>query len=501
MESARALLATLAMVAMVLVIAPLPALAVHEVTPARVSGEDRFDTAASLARLEFPNGAATAVVATGEQFPDALAGTALTGAADAPLLLVRQDEVPEVTESALADLGVENVYLLGGPEAISAEVEAQLGTGRDLARLSGGDRYQTAAAIAREVERREDALGRTGGLTTAFVVTGEAFPDAVAVGPLAVTQSDTFPILLVGRDDYPAATQQAIADLGIEMAIVVGGPDAISRDVQARIEQDTSSTLRVFGDDRHATALALADFAMIEFDFHGELTMLSRSDDFPDALAAGLHAGRNDAPILLTPPEELAAPAHDWLHDLCPTVDVVRALGGALAIAPTTLEQAQQHAEHCHAAEGQTGETYVVEPTTEVTAALGETVDHVVRERYDDRPMQEPVDVALFPCANVDRGTGTFVDADGDGVADGTGTSNTGAARITEAHEATRVEEGYAHNLHLLHGAFSWSVRAEEADCAVVVLFDNVEGDGLAVDSEGHPLEHHGMRQVTWTSG
>lgn len=35
----------------------------------------------------------------------------------------------------------------------------------------------------------------------------------------------------------------------------------------------------------------------------------------------------------------------------------------------------------------------------------------------------------------------------------------------------------------------------------MIVLFDDTEGDGLAVDTEGHPLEHHGMRQVTWTSG
>lgn len=135
-------------------------------------------------------------------------------------------------------------------------------------------------------------------------------------------------------------TETALEDRGVENIDLLGGPEAISTDVQAQIEQDTTSTMRLSGDDRHATAVALADFAMTEFNFHGELTVLSRSHDFPDALAAGLHAGRSDAPILLAPPDRLAAPAHDWLHDLCPSVNVVRALGGALAIAPTTPGQA-----------------------------------------------------------------------------------------------------------------------------------------------------------------
>lgn len=477
-----------------------PATAVHDVTPARVAGADRYETAAQLATLTFPAGVDTAVVATGADYPDALAGASLTGAADAPLLLVEPDRVPAVTASTLTDLGVENIYLLGGPDAVTREVEDELATGRDLARLAGSDRYATAASIAREVDRREDELGRIAGLTTAFVTTGTDFPDALAVGPLATTQADAFPILLVGQDTYPDATAQAIADLGIEQAIVVGGPEAVSADVQGQLEQDTTAVLRLGGQDRHATAVAVADFAMTEFGFDGELTMLARSDDFPDAMAAGLHAGRNDAPILLTPPGALVEPAHDWLHDLCPTVDVVRAVGGTTAIHAATLADAVTHAEHCHAAEGQAGETFRVEPTTEVTAAVGETVDLSVDERYDERPMTEPADVALFPCENVDRGAGTFVDADADGVADGTATTSTGAARISSATEATRVEATYAFNLHLLHGAYSWSLTADAEDCTVTVLFQNLEGDGLAVDAEGHPLEHHGMRRVQWVA-
>lgn len=501
MPPARHVHVTMMVAAVMLMVVPAPALAAHDVTSARVEGDDRFDTAARLAQLQFPDGAATAVVATGEGFADALAGTALTGAVDAPMLLVEREAVPEATEAALADLGVENIYLLGGTDAIGPEVEAQLADGRDLARLQGADRHATAAAVAREVARLEASLGEIAGLTTAYIATGEGFADALAAGSLAVMQPDTSPILLVDRDRYPDATARAIDDLGIEMAIVIGGPDAVSPQVEAGLDEDTRSLVRLEGDDRHATAVAVADFAMREFGITGELSLLARSDTFPDALAAGLHAGRNRAPILLTPPGTLDAATHDWLHDLCPTIDVVRAVGGPRAISAATLDTAVTHARHCHAAEDQTGESYRVEPTTTVSVGPDTSVDLSARERYDDRPVQQPLDVALFPCAAYDRSTGTFADADGDGFADGVGTTTTGAARITFASESERVEDGYAHELRSLHGAFAWRLHAGAEDCALNVLFDDVGADDqLAVDDQGHPLEHHGLRQVRWTA-
>lgn len=184
----------LALVTSVLLVGSGPAEAAHEVAAARASGDDRDETAATLARLEFPEGTGAAVLATGETYPDALAGT----------------------------------------------------------------RYGTAAAVAAEVDHREDELGRIAGLTTAFVASGEAFPDALAAGSLATTQSDAFPILLVRPDAYPSETEQALADLGIEQAIIVGGTEAVDEHVERHLEEDLTAVLRLGGDDRAATAVALA---------------------------------------------------------------------------------------------------------------------------------------------------------------------------------------------------------------------------------------------------
>lgn len=479
-----------------------PAAADHSVTPARVAGSDRYETAAQTARLQFPQGTPNAVVATGQAFPDALAGAALAGAADGPVLLVETGSVPAATAQALEDLGVENVYVLGGPQAVSAEVEQQLAAQYDVARLGGQSRFDTAAQIGREVDRLEGQLGTIAGLTTAFVASGDDFPDALAAGSLATTEADTFPILLVGQDEYPAATRQAIADLGIEQVVVLGGEAAVSPRVQNELEQDVQAVLRIAGADREQTALEVADFAMREFGYRGVLTVLARSDAFPDALAAGVHAGRNDAPILLTPPDRVGAAAHEWLHDQCPAVRTVRAVGGPDALTEQALADAQRHAEHCHAAEGQTDETYTVEPTRLDAPAPGTTVDMQVRERYDRRPLVGPLDVTLFPCDLVDRATGRFTDADGDGAADGLASTATGSATFTSAAEAASVEPRYVDDAEFLHGALSWSVRSGGEDCAVVVVFDDLDGDRrLSVDSQGHALEHYGAREVRWSAG
>lgn len=69
----------------------------------RVSGADRFATAANLAASAFAGGAGDAVVARGDAFADALAGGYLAGrlGTGAPILLTNTGSVPQVTKDRL----------------------------------------------------------------------------------------------------------------------------------------------------------------------------------------------------------------------------------------------------------------------------------------------------------------------------------------------------------------------------------------------------------------
>ena len=89
----------------------------------RLGGSDRYETSLIINETFFPS-ASRALISTGENFPDALAGGAYAGVLLAPLFTVRHDCVPADTSVELADLGVGSVTLLGGTSALNESVAA-----------------------------------------------------------------------------------------------------------------------------------------------------------------------------------------------------------------------------------------------------------------------------------------------------------------------------------------------------------------------------------------
>jgi putative cell wall-binding protein len=67
----------------------------------------------------YPQGATTAYLASGTNYPDALAGAPVAARAGAPLLLTSHDCVPASSLAELTRLGVTNIVVLGGTSAVS----------------------------------------------------------------------------------------------------------------------------------------------------------------------------------------------------------------------------------------------------------------------------------------------------------------------------------------------------------------------------------------------
>lgn len=67
----------------------------------RIPGIDRYDTSALISRGVFDIGVDAVFLASGADFPDALAGGAAAAAFGAPLLLVQTDGLPEYTRAEL----------------------------------------------------------------------------------------------------------------------------------------------------------------------------------------------------------------------------------------------------------------------------------------------------------------------------------------------------------------------------------------------------------------
>jgi len=92
----------------------------------RYGGADRFATAAAISAASFTPGVPVAYVATGMNFPDALAGAAAAGFQGVPVLLVMPDSIPAATAAELARLQPARIIILGSAGAVSNGVRSQL---------------------------------------------------------------------------------------------------------------------------------------------------------------------------------------------------------------------------------------------------------------------------------------------------------------------------------------------------------------------------------------
>ena len=306
----------------------------------RLAGDDRYETAAE-AVLSSWVAVDYAIIASGENFPDALSAAGLAGAYFCPLLLVRKDSVPQATADALASLGVKEIIIVGGTAAVSDAVMDELGEAYDTGRIWGDDRYETAANVADEITRR---VGPTFA-GSAFVARGDAFPDALAVSPLAYRASmygGGMPILLTRPGDLPASTADAIDALGISAAYVIGGEGAVSSATKTALDallvaNGGTASERLYGDDRYATAVAVAEAGPDHDWGWWQNVGIATGANFPDALAGGPVMGMQNGVLLLTAPTALSPATATALGTHVPDIQSVTVFGGPSAVSETVL--------------------------------------------------------------------------------------------------------------------------------------------------------------------
>lgn len=270
-------------------------------SPTRISGGDRYETAALIAQQRFKK-STVAVMATGADFPDALAASSLAGALKCPVLLTAKNSLPASVGTALDSLGVTYVFIVGGTSAVGPGVTAALdarGIGWQQ-ELAGDNRYDTAKKVANLVI---DVMGNADRAWRheAFFVRGDDFADALAVAPHAYALG--VPILLVRTDGVPVETRDTVLGLDITDGYIIGGTSAISASTATQIGMLLGdAAARWSGADRYATALACAregyDRGWLDYDRIGVATGM----DFPDALGGGAASGYQGSVILLTAP-------------------------------------------------------------------------------------------------------------------------------------------------------------------------------------------------------
>lgn len=263
-------------------------------TVTRIAGADRYETSLLLSRAGF-DAAETVVLASGEDFPDALSGGQLAAAVKGPLLVVPGDRIPEALLVELDRLGAQTVYVLGGEKTISEDVVERLSEVYLVSRLAGANRYETALKAAEETARRLGVEPKE------FTASGKNFPDALAAAPMMRDEKGILHL-----------TDGIIKTTGI----AIGGEASVPGPVQERI----------FGATRYQTAVAIAQRA----GHSHKKVILANGTQFPDALSAGGYAAAHGLSIVLTPADRLDADTAWFLRK--EKVEEVILIGGTNAL-------------------------------------------------------------------------------------------------------------------------------------------------------------------------
>ena len=186
----------------------------------RLAGADRFGTALAVAAALGNPG--TVLLATGTNFPDALAAGPAAAHVDGVVLLTDGSVLPPSVRAYLTGHpGL--VYAVGGP-AVAADPSA--------IPLAGADRYATAVAVA-GLFSAPSKLGVASGVTFADALSGGAF--------LAHVDG---PLLLSAPTTLPSSTTSYLQTVRVSVltSTLFGGPMALAPTVATAVEAALHAT-------------------------------------------------------------------------------------------------------------------------------------------------------------------------------------------------------------------------------------------------------------------
>lgn len=293
-----------------------------------LAGRTRIETAVEVSKNHFiPNGTTAAgktaadavVLVNGDAKADGLAATPFAVLENAPILLTNKDSVPTEVMDEIKRLGVQKVFVIGGEGVIDTAVEDQLEAKfLDVERIKGKDRAATSLEIAKKIDEKAE-------VDNVFIAGGYAEADAMSIASIAANKDLTVnggvndgsksgnvaPILLTPQSKELTDAQvswlktETQEESGTPNHYIVGGEGAVSEKVEEQLAKSVKGDVeRLKGKRRQDTNSAVVK----EFFATVDKLYVAKSDDkgLVDALAAGVVAANNDAPVILAT-EDLSA--------------------------------------------------------------------------------------------------------------------------------------------------------------------------------------------------
>ncbi|ADK13645.1 cell wall-binding repeat-containing protein [Clostridium ljungdahlii] len=262
----------------------------------RIYGSSRYQTSINICNNFSSGKVQNVIVTSGNNFPDALAGSVLSKQLNAPILLVdkslsdSQDSINYIKDHLDAS---GTVYVLGGYASVSDEYInyiKSLGF-NNIKRLGGKNRFDTNKVI---VENMNVGKG-----TPLVIVNGSNFPDALSISSIAGMKG--YPIILSNTDTLPDEVKEKISEISPSSVYIIGGQGALSDNIISEIKKlDTTiedgNIIRIWGKNRYETSLNICKY----FNLDSSTVVIANGENFPDALSGSALAAKLQAPILLT---------------------------------------------------------------------------------------------------------------------------------------------------------------------------------------------------------
>lgn len=279
-----------------------------DVLTTRISGSDRYETAAEIAKKW--DSASIVFIANGLGFPDALSAGPAAAYLDAPLLLTAPNALSAAAKTQLLRLEPSQIVIVGGTGVVSAAVQDELeglAFSPEVGRIGGVDRYETSRLLV-------DTVFPDGAIDTAYLANGTNFPDALTASPAAAHFGG--PVILVpgAAGSVDAATISLMDKLGVDTVKVAGGTGSISAAIvsQLNTKYGSSNVTRNGGADRYATAVAINGDEFTS----AETVYVATGTGFADALAGAALAGAERAPLFVSQPTCIPGAVLDAIEDL-----------------------------------------------------------------------------------------------------------------------------------------------------------------------------------------
>jgi hypothetical protein len=327
----------------------------------RIFGQTQDATAAQIAHVYPPTclpgvpsatNETPAVLVTNGSYQDALSASYLAGQLGTSVLTTPTNSLSPDALNSLRLNGVTEVFVVGGPLAVSQANVTQLqntpafncggvsqrttidgqpvnlvvqqifgqtadGTAAAVATFPGAGVPGTGHFPGAYDGSLNDTTGSNGSpassapdtsVTTAILATDQSFTDAASAS--AIAQTNHFPLLLTGPSSLSPDAVTALTNDAVQQVIVMGGPIAISDNVLTQVEALGISVLRVAGQDFTDTSQLLAGFELDSvnasgitngLDYDPAWLIFARGDYYTDGIVAGRIPARfGGIPILLT---------------------------------------------------------------------------------------------------------------------------------------------------------------------------------------------------------